>query len=68
MTAKSKKGFFTAEPGDEKSLTIYRTGMIMKIGFISNDGEFFLETDNDQVMIHPEHLIDLFNFIDTLTK
>lgn len=66
---KSKKGNFNATKDIEKSLTIYRVGMPdVKVGFISQDGEFFLETDEEQVLIHPEHLSELQQFINALTN
>lgn len=65
MTSKNKK--FTAVAGEENSLTINRTGIPnLKIGFITNAGEFFLKTDNEQVLIHAEDLKELSDFITSL--
>jgi hypothetical protein len=64
---KSKKKTFIAEPGEEDSLTIYRTSPLIQIGFISSNGKFFLETEeNEQVLLEPEDLLELKEFIDLL--
>ena len=69
MKKTSKNGNFTYERDIENSLTILRVGMpTLKIGFITQDGEFFLETDKEQVLIHPEHLTELGNYIQLLNN
>lgn len=66
---KSKNGWFIAENGEENSITILRAGMPnVQIGFISSDGEFFIDSNGEQILIHPEHLIELHNFIQLLVN
>jgi hypothetical protein len=63
---KSKKKTFIAEPGEEDSLTIYRTAPLIQIGFISSNGKFFVDTDGGQALLEPEDLLELKEFIDLL--
>jgi len=66
MTTTSKTGKFVAKTArdQENSVTIQRTGSsLFTIGFISQDGEFFLDTEGEQVLIHPEDLKELGELI-----
>jgi len=62
----SSNNNFAAIPDNAGSYSICRIAGIKnryQIGFISEDGEFYFDTNNEQVLVHPEDFQELFALI-----